>query len=411
MSEVEAVRSIPKPFPKPFPKPGLAPETLAVQGNRPPEPTTGAILPPVFQNTTYRQQGVDAGGECTYSRAANPTVAALETALAAFEGLPEARAFATGMAAITTLMLSTLESGSHVVCSDVVYGGTVRLIEQILEPLGIESSFVDTSDVDALEEALRPETRLVFVETPANPTLKLTDLAAVGDLVGRHSAILAVDNTVLTAALQRPAELGADIVVYSTTKYIEGHNATVGGALVLRDEGLLERIDLVRKTTGSIQSPWEAWLTLKGLKTLTLRMERHSRSALEVATWLATRPEVQRVSYPFSASFAQHDLARRQQAAGGGIVSFELLGGVEAGKAFLAELELCHLAENLGAAETLITHPVTMTHADVDPEARRAVGITDGLIRLSVGLEAPEDLIADLAGALDAVGARVGVAL
>ena len=378
-------------------------QTLGVHGNLKPEPTTGAILPPVFQTTTYVQEGVGGDAEYTYSRAHNPTVTALETALAAFEGLPHARAFATGMAAITTLMLATLERGGHVVCSDVVYGGTVRLLEQILEPLGIDVTFVNTADVDAVARVLRPETRLVFIETPANPTLKLTDIGAVADIVRAHPALLAVDNTFLTAALQRPAELGADVVVYSTTKYIEGHNATVGGALLLDDERLLERIDMVRKTTGSIQSPWEAWLTLKGLKTLTLRMERHSASALQIACWLEAQPEVRSVRFPFHGSFPQRDLALQQQAAGGGIISFELDGGVEAAKAFLVELRLCLLAENLGAAETLITHPVTMTHADVDPETRRAVGITDGLIRLSVGLEAPRDLIADLQHALAAV--------
>jgi len=383
------------------------PETLAVHGGLSPEPVTGAILPPVFQTTTYVQKGVDSGAEYTYSRAHNPTVSALERSLAAFEGLPHGRAFATGMAAITTLALATLERGDHVVCSDVVYGGTVRLLEQVLQKFGVVTSFVDTSRAEQVADALRPETRLVFVETPANPTLKLTDVRAVAGVVRDHGALLAVDNTFLTAALQRTADLGADVVVYSTTKYIEGHNATVGGALLLSDESVLERIDLVRKTTGSIQSPWEAWLTLKGLKTLPLRMARHSQSAFEIARWLEEQTAVSKVDYPFLDSFPQRELALRQQAAGGGIIAFELVGGIDAGRRFLSELKLCRLAENLGAAETLITHPASMTHTDVPWAAREAAGITDGLIRLSVGLEAPQDLVADLEVALTVVEQEV----
>jgi cystathionine beta-lyase/cystathionine gamma-synthase len=311
------------------------------------------------------------------------------------------------MAALTTLLLATVGRGGHVVCSDVVYGGTVRLLAKVLAPLGVESSFVDSSDVTAVAAALRPETRLVLVETPANPTLALTDVAAVAELLRRHPARLAVDNTFLTAALQRPAELGADAVVYSTTKYVEGHNAALGGALLLRDEAWLERIDLVRRTTGCIQSPWNAWLTLKGLKTLPLRMERHARSALEIAAWLAGRPQVRHVRHPFHPAFPQRDLARRQQSGGGGIVTFEVAGGLAAARGFAGALRLCRVAENLGATETLLTHPATMSHADLDPEAKRAAGIHDGLFRLSVGLEAPEDLIADLAAALAAVPAEV----
>jgi len=388
------------------PEPALA--TVGVHGGLPPEAVTGAILPPIFQTTTFVQEGVGgspgsgAGNAYTYSRAHNPTVTALETALAAFEGLPHARAFATGMAAITTLALAALDGGGHVVCSDVVYGGTVRLLDRVLAPLGVAVSYVDTADAEAVAAALRDETKLVLVETPANPTLKLTDLAAVAAATRHHPALLAVDNTFLTAALQRPAEHGADVVVYSTTKYVEGHNSTLGGALALSDRRLLERVDLVRKTTGSIQSPLQAWLTLKGLKTLTLRMERHAASAAEIADWLAGRREVANVHYPFHRSFAQRELALRQQAAGGGIVSFELVGGVAAAERFCAALRLCRLAETLGATETLVTHPATMTHGDVPAERRRATGIGDGLIRLSVGLEAPRDLVADLDAALTA---------
>lgn len=400
-----AHRQHPNEAPPTPPEPALA--TVGVHGGVPPEAVTGAILPPVFQTTTFVQQRVGGSPTYTYSRAHNPTVTAFETAFAAFEGLPHARAFATGMAAITTLCLAALDGGGHVVCSDVVYGGTVRLLDRVLAPLGIAVSYADTADPEAVADALRPDTKLVFVETPANPTLKLTDLAAVAAVTRQHPAILAVDNTFLTAALQRPAEHGADVVVYSTTKYVEGHNSTLGGALVFADDRLLDRVDLVRKTTGSIQSPWPAWLTLLGLKTLTLRMQRHAASGEEIAAWLAGREEVARVLYPFHPSFPQRELALRQQTAGGGIVSFELAGGVAAAEAFLARLRLCRLAENLGATETLVTHPATMTHGDVPAERRRAAGIADGLVRLSVGLEEPCDLVADLEAALTGCRAEV----
>lgn len=382
---------------------GYRRETRAIHGGMGPEPITGAVIPPIFQSTTYAQKEVGGDAAFTYSRAHNPTVAALEEALASFEGLPHCRAFGSGMAAITTMALALLEAGSHVVCSDVVYGGTVRLLVQVLDCFGIDTSFVDSSDPEAVQAALRSNTRLVFIETPANPTLKLTDIAAVADITASHPALLAVDNTFLTAALQRPAELGADIVVYSTTKYIEGHNSTIGGALLVEDETLCDRLDLVRKTTGSIQSPWEAWLTLKGLKTLTLRMNQHSATAETIARWLESQPAVSRVHYPFLDSFPQRDLASRQQKAGGGMVAFELVGGTEAGIELMNSLQLCTLAENLGAAETLVTHPPTMTHGDMDPDERRERGISDGLVRLSVGLEHGFDLIADLAAALEAV--------
>ncbi|MCH9650927.1 MAG: PLP-dependent aspartate aminotransferase family protein [Deltaproteobacteria bacterium] len=382
-------------------------ETLGIHGGGGPEPITGAVVPPIFQSTTYAQPRVGSEQDFTYSRAHNPTVSALESALASLEGLAHARCFATGMAATSALALATLESGSHVVCSDVVYGGTVRLLEQVLDRFGVETTFVDTSDPALLAEALRPDTRLVFVETPANPTLKLTDLKAVGEVLADHPALLAVDNTFLTAALQRPAELGADIVVYSTTKYIEGHNSTVGGALVMDCPELCDRLDFVRKTTGSIQSPWEAWLTLRGLKTLPLRMERHSQSARLVARWLADHPSVDTVHYPFLDTFPQRLLAERQQRDGGGMLAFEVRGGLATSLEFMNSLRLCTLAENLGAAETLVTHPPTMTHGDLDPGQRRQRGISDSLVRLSVGLEHPDDLLADLDQALEAATAKV----
>jgi cystathionine beta-lyase/cystathionine gamma-synthase len=313
------------------------------------------------------------------------------------------------MAALTGLFLSTCTSGDRVVVSRVVYGGTVRLLRQILAPLGVRADFVDTTDLECLRAALCEPAKLVLVETPANPTLVLTDVAAAAAAAHAAGALFAVDNTFLTAALQPCFPLGADVVLYSTTKYVEGHNATVGGAILARDEALLERLRFVRNAVGSIQSPFEAWLTLRGLKTLPLRIREHSRNALEIARFLEAHPSVERVAYPFLESFPQHALARRQQSAGGGLVSFEVRGGSEAGIALLNRLELCSLAENLGAVETLVTHPASMTHASIPREERERLGIGEGLIRLSVGLESPKDLIAELDEALRAVHApRVG---
>ena len=373
--------------------------TRTIHGTLSPDPATGAILTPIYQSTTFAQEAVGVHKGFTYSRAANPTVSALEDVLSSLEEAPTL-CFSTGMAAITTLFLSLLKQGDHAVISDVVYGGTVRLFRQILEGVGIRASFVDTSDVRKVAAAIEPRTKLVFIETPANPTLKLTDVAAVADVAHKARVLLAVDNTFLTAALQPIFELGADISVLSTTKYIEGHNATVGGSLATRDATLLERFRLVRKTIGCIQSPLESWLTQRGLKTLAMRLERHSRNALEVAAWLEEHPSVARVSYPGLQSFPQYELACRQHAAHGGMLSFEVAGGTPAALELMKSVKLCSLAENLGAAETLITHPASMTHADIPPETRVSLGIPDGLIRLSVGLEDAADIIADLEQAL-----------
>jgi cystathionine beta-lyase/cystathionine gamma-synthase len=267
----------------------------------------------------------------------------------------------------------------------------------------VEAEFVDTSNLAALKSALQKPARLVFVETPANPTMKLTDLKAAAKLARTAGSLFAVDNTFLTSALQMPLDLGADVVVYSTTKYIEGHNATVGGALLTRDEELAERIRFVKGTAGTTQAPWESWLTLRGLKTLPLRIERHSENALKVAEFLHQHPEVCEVHYPFLPSFPQYELARKQQQGGGGMLAFELRGGTQAGIQFLESLRLFTLAENLGAVESLVTHPASMTHGSVPLEQRLAAGITDGLVRLSVGLEHSDDLIADLDWALKCV--------
>jgi cystathionine beta-lyase/cystathionine gamma-synthase len=379
------------------------PATLAVRGGFDPDDPLAALTPAICQSTTFAQQAVGQHAGFTYSRAANPTVACLERALAGLEGDAHATATGSGMGAITTLALAVLAAGDHVVCSDVVYGGTVRLLTRFLSRLGIRSTFADTSDQDATRRALQPKTRLVLIETPANPTLTLTDIAATASLAHDAGALLAVDNTFLTPLLQSPLNLGADVAVYSTTKFIEGHNTAVGGALLTRDAELAARLVETRKSIGSIQSPFGAWLTLKGLQTLPLRLERHTRSALEVALWLERHPTVARVHYPDLPGFPQRELALRQQRGGGGVLSFEVAGDDGAAVRVMNALRFCVRAENLGTTETLATHPVSMTHGAVPREHRERVGIRDGLIRLSVGLENPEAILNDLDQALDCV--------
>ena len=378
-------------------------DTVAVRGGRRPDPATGAVLTPIYQSTTYAQNTLGAEVAHTYSRASNPTVGTLEQALGALEDAPAGLAFASGMAAISTLALALLHAGDHVVIGDPVYGGTVRLVHQVLTPLGVAATFVDAGEPLRVAAAITDRTRLVLLESPANPTLRLADLAGCAEVCRAARVPLAVDNTFLTAAGQRPLDLGATVSVYSTTKYIEGHNATIGGAIVTRDEVLRERVYVARKTLGTIQAPWDAWLTLRGLTTLPLRLERHSDNASRVAHWLQDQPGVAVVRHPDLPDFPQRELARRQQSVGGGLVAFTLTGGLAAGRRFLESVQLCTLAENLGAAETLITHPASMTHADVPVAQRRAAGIDDGLIRLSVGLEDAEDIIADLSQALASV--------
>jgi cystathionine beta-lyase/cystathionine gamma-synthase len=375
-------------------------ETLALHAGTPPDPVTGAMLTPIYQTTTYRQQRVGEDKGFTYSRSGNPTVSALERKLAALEGAQYATCYGTGLAATAVLCLALLRSGDRVVVSQAVYGGTVRLFRQVLAQFGVEAEFVDTGSSDALATALLKPARFVFIETPANPTLKLTDISDAANLAKRAGTLLVVDNTLLTPALQRPFDLGADVVLHSTTKFIDGHNATVGGALITRNPDLHEHFGFTRNAIGAIQSPFPAWLTLQGVKTLPLRMAQHSANALRVAEFLAEHPRVTKLLYPGLPSFPQYELARKQQASGGALIAFEVEGGVAAGIRLMNSVRLCALAENLGAAETIITHPASMTHADVPPEQRAAAGITDGLVRLSVGLENANDLIADLDRAL-----------
>jgi cystathionine beta-lyase/cystathionine gamma-synthase len=339
----------------------------------------------------------------SYSRAGNPTVRAFEEKMAALEGGLDATAYGSGMAATAAVMMAFLNAGEHAVVSDVVYGGTHRFAKRVMSRFGVEFSFVDTSDPRLVEAGIRANTRLILTETPANPTLKLTDLGAVSDIARHHRIPHAVDNTFLTPYYQRPLELGADLVIHATTKYLDGHNATLGGAVVVADPGHQEQLKFMQKSAGGIMSPMVAWLTMQGVKTLSERMDRQTDNALLVARFLEEHPKVARVGYPGLESFPQHDLAKRQASGFGAMAWFEVKGGLETGRALMRSVRLWTLAENLGAVESIITHPVTMTHGDMTAEERAAVGITDGLVRLSVGMEDHEDLIEDLDQALGKV--------
>lgn len=368
-----------------------------------PDPHTGSILTPVYQSTTFVQDSVDeylAKGY-SYSRSGNPTVRALEQKLTVLENGFDCTCYSTGMAAVQAVVQATLNSGDHAVISDVAYGGTYRLCTKIYQRYGVEFSFVNTASPETVEQAIKDNTRLILTETPANPTLKLTDIEAISAISKAHGIPHAVDNTFLTPFYQRPLELGADIVIHSTTKYFDGHNATVGGAVIAKTEPLDESIRFIQNASGVIMSPWVAWLTLQGSKTLSIRMERQTANAQIVAEFLESHPKVPRVAYLGLPSFGQHALAKTQASGFGAMLWFEVDGGVEAGKRLMDAVKLCTLAENLGSVETLITHPATMTHADIDEVERQRVGITNGLVRLSVGLEDAEDLIEDLGQALD----------
>ena len=339
----------------------------------------------------------------SYSRSSNPTVVALENKITALEGGVGSLCFATGMAATSCTIIGMVGSGDHIILSDVVYGGTHRVSTKVLNRWGLECSFVDTADANNVKNAIRPNTRLIFTETPANPTLKLTDIAAVSEVARAAGIPHVVDNTFLTPYYQRPLELGADITLHSTTKFMEGHNVSVGGSITAANKEHLDKIMFVRNCLGSNMTPMVAFYTLQGVKTMSTRLEAQSANALKIARFLETHANVERVCYPGLDSFPQKELADRQASGHGSMLWFEVKGGVASGKKLMDTLQLWSLAENLGSVETLITHPVTMTHADVDEAERRRVGITDGLVRLSVGLEDAEDLIADLDSALAAI--------
>lgn len=378
-------------------------KTREIHAGVTPDPVTGAILTPIYQTTTYVQESVDKYLEkgYSYSRSSNPTVVALEDRITALEGGAGTACFATGMAATSATMMALLNAGDHVVLSDVVYGGTHRLSTRVLSRFGVEYSFVDTSDANNVETAIKDNTKLIFTETPANPTLKLTDIAAVSEIAQAHGLPHVVDNTFLTPYYQRPLELGADISLHSTTKFMEGHNISVGGSITAKTQQMLDAIVFVRNCLGSNMSPMVAFYTLQGCKTMSTRLEAQSANALKVALFLQTHPMVERVCYPGLDSFPQKELADSQASGHGSMLWFEVKGGVESGKKLMDTLELWSLAENLGSVESLVTHSVTMTHADIPRDERMAVGITDGLVRLSTGLESAEDLIDDLKQALD----------
>jgi cystathionine gamma-lyase len=381
--------------------PGQRFATRVIHGGQRPDPLTGAIMPPIYATSTYVQSspGVHQGYE--YSRTRNPTRDALQAAVASLEGGAAGFAFASGMAASATV-LELLDAGSHIVAMHDLYGGSYRLLENVRKrSAGHRVSFVDLSNPAALTSAIRPDTRLVWVETPTNPLLKLVDLSAVAALARRHRLLAVCDNTFATPFIQRPLEHGFDIVVHSTTKYLNGHSDAIGGAAIVRDPELAERIAYLQNAVGSVPGPFDAFLTLRGIKTLALRMERHCANALAIAQFLEQHPEVERVYYPGLASHPQHSLAKAQMAGGfGGIVTAVVRGGIETARRTLERCHLFALAESLGGVESLIEHPGIMTHSSLPAATRESLGISDGLIRLSVGVEDVEDLIAELRQAL-----------
>ncbi len=360
----------------------------------------------VCQSTTFVQSEVGSDPQFAYSRVGNPSVDQLENVLGRLENAPNAVSFSSGLAAETALFLTLLESGDHIVLSRAIYGGTTRLFNELFSRFGVTSSFVDSTSPLSVEDAINSQTKLIFLETPANPTLELSDIPAITQIAKRRGILVAVDNTFLTPVLQQPLDLGADISVYSTTKHIEGHSVALGGAIVSRHESFLDRLRRVRKSVGSIQTPKNAWLTTRGIKTLPLRIERHSQSALIVARWLHSHPEVISVNYPGLEHHPQHKLAEQQhetlrgQTLHGGVLSFELTGGYERAVKFSSNVQLCNLVEHVGGIETLLTHPASMTHADVTEQQLANAGITRGLLRLSIGLEEDRDIIDDLEQAI-----------
>lgn len=377
-------------------------DTLAVHAGQRPDPIWGAVMQPIVLASTFAQDGPGKHRGYEYSRTDNPTRHALEQCLAALEGGRHGLAFASGCAAMTTLLHAMTRPGDHVIAGDDMYGGSFRLFDKVFKPLGIETTAVDLTEPGHLEAAIRPETKLVWLETPTNPTLKLADIAAISAIAGRRGIPVIVDNTFATPVLQRPLELGAAAVVHSTTKYLNGHSDIVGGAVITNDDALAERIRFLQNAIGAVPSPFDCYLVLRGIKTLHLRMERHVRTASALANWLEQHPQVERVHYPGLASHPQHALAQRQMKGPGGMISFVVRGGERAARALLESVEIFVCAESLGGVESLIELPAVMTHGSIPKDRREALGISDGLIRISCGVEAEEDLRADLERALDA---------
>ena len=372
--------------------------TICIHAGQEPDPSTGAIITPIYQTSTYVQEALGQHKGYEYARTQNPTRSALEGNLAAMEGGRAGFAFASGLAA-TGAVMTLLTAGDHVVVTDNTYGGTYRLFERVLRKGQLDFSYVDTSNLDAIRDAIQPSTKLLFIETPTNPTLRLTDLAGASALGHAHGLIVVVDNTFASPYGQRPLDFGADMVIHSTTKFLNGHSDSIGGAVIATRDEHIDWLRFVQNAEGAILGPMDAWLVLRGTKTLPVRMERHHVNAQAIAEFLEGHPQVTRVHYPGLASHPHHDLATTQMRGYGGVVSFEL-GSLERARAFLNRVSLAALAESLGGVETLISHPASMTHASVPPERRQAIGLTDDMVRISVGLEDVADLIDDLSRAL-----------
>jgi len=380
-------------------------ETLAIHAGQRPDPVTGAVMTPVYLTSTYVQTAPGEHKGYEYSRTHNLTRHALQDCLAALEGAKHGLAFASGLAA-TDALLHLLDAGDHVVYSDDVYGGTFRLFDKVFRRHGLSFTPVDASDPANVERAMTPRTRMVWLESPTNPMLKIADLAAIAAIARARGATSVVDNTFATPFFQRPLELGIDVVCHSTTKYLNGHSDVVGGAVLTSDAALYQRIQFLQNAVGGVPSPMDSFLVMRGLKTLHVRMERHQENAFRIARFLEGHPQVEKVTYPGLPSHPQHALARRQMSGFGGMLTFVIRGGLPAARAFLSSLRIFALAESLGGVESLIEHPAIMTHASVPPETRASLGIDDGFIRVSVGIESADDLIADLEGGFAAARAQ-----
>ena len=369
--------------------------TDAIHAGQEPDPTTGAVTVPIYQTSTYVQESIGKHKGYEYARTQNPTRSALEKNMAVLEGGVAAYAFASGMAAETAITQLLLRTGDHAICSDNVYGGTFRLFDKIVRHYGVEFSYVNTSNLPALEKAIRPNTRMVFIESPTNPLMAITDIPAVCEIVHRTDCRVVVDNTFMSPYFQRPIELGADIVVHSTTKFLNGHSDSVGGVVVLKRQDDAARLQFIQNAAGAILSPFDSWLILRGIKTLAVRMEAHNSNGMAIANYLTTKKQAQKVYYHGLPGHPGHELAKRQMTGFGSMIACDL-GSLDNARNFLERVKLFSLAESLGGVESLISHPATMTHASVPPEERARLGITDGLVRLSVGIEDIDDLIADL---------------
>ena len=372
--------------------------TKAIHAGQQPDPTTGAVMTPVYLTSTYVQEEIGKHKGYVYSRIANPTRTALEQNIAALENGNHGIAFGSGMAAVDATF-RLLKPCDHVIISHNVYGGTYRLAKQVLEDFRLQFDFIDTTNIKLVEQTIRQETRMIFVETPTNPTMEITDLAAISKLARRNRLISVCDNTFATPYLQQPLSNGIDMVIHSLTKYLNGHSDMLGGLVVTSENKIAERLRFIQKSVGAILSPFDAWLCLRGVKTLPVRMNQHSTNAILVARWLVKQKKVKRVLYPGLPSHPQHKLAKKQMKNFGGMISFDL-GNFEKAKKFLKKVQLCSLAESLGGVETLISHPATMTHASIPRDQRQKIGVTDGLVRLSVGIEDMVDIIDDLKQAL-----------